>query len=108
MALAESRLTSIKGVDRLKENLKREGWTGEQPLSLGIYGMSAREMDATSQVNIAKFGEAWDALDDMYGALGKATVKMGVVGRAVRDNGSSTGGASTLISCRVSRFLHPR
>jgi len=91
VALAQSRLTTVAGVELLKEDLKYAGWKGEQPLSLGIYGMSAREMDATSQVNIAKFGDAWDALDDMYGALGKATVKMGVVGRAVRDNGSSTG-----------------
>lgn len=47
--------------------------------------MSAREMDGISQVNAVPFGKASDSLDDMYGALGSATLKVEVVGEAFHE-----------------------
>lgn len=55
---------------------------GENGFELGFYNMSAAQMDGVSQLNIAEFGAPLDTLDDMYGALGKATLKVGVVGKA--------------------------
>lgn len=85
VAVAESRLTTANGVDRLKYLLKISGWTGSGPLTLGSNTMSALQMDVLSQVNFAPFGDTFDVLDDMYGALGKATVKVGVVGHAFSE-----------------------
>lgn len=87
---AESKLTSVKGVERLTNLLKQAGWKGNGSVALGSISMSALQMDATSQVNVAPLGEIWDVLDDMYGALGKATVKVGVVGHAFSEQNPET------------------
>lgn len=47
--------------------------------------MQALQLDAISQINYAPLGETLDVLDDMYGALGKATLKFGVVGKAFTE-----------------------
>jgi hypothetical protein len=48
-------------------------------------------MDAICQLNFIKFGDNWDTLDDMYGALGSATLKIGAVGKAFRTSDPLTG-----------------
>lgn len=88
--VAESRLTTPNGLEQLRERLKTAGWKGDATFNLGYEGMSAVEMDSTSQVNFAPLGETWDVLDDMYGALGRALVKVGVVGVAVKDENPVT------------------
>ncbi|SOQ15014.1 hypothetical protein CFBP1573P_05299 [Pseudomonas syringae pv. persicae] len=45
--------------------------------------LGARQIDKSSQINIKNFGSTWDVADDMYGALGSATLKVGVIGEAV-------------------------
>ncbi|MGN2388023.1 DUF6402 family protein [Pseudomonas viridiflava] len=80
IAVAESRLTTPNALLRLKKLLKKQGWHGSAPFKLGSTLMTARQIDVSSQVNFTEFGGAWDALDDMYGALGTATLKVGVVG----------------------------
>lgn len=89
--VAESRLTTPAAVEQLKKQLKQARSKGDYPRSLGFYGMSALQMDATSQVNYAPLGGEWDVLDDMYGALGRAIVKVGVVGSALIDKNPVTG-----------------
>jgi hypothetical protein len=91
VAVAESRLTTANGITQLKERLEKAGWRGEGVFALGNKAVSARQMDASSQVNVAPLGELWDVLDDMYGALGKATVKVGVVGHAYTEEDSING-----------------
>ncbi|MDR0279096.1 MAG: DUF6402 family protein [Paucimonas sp.] len=80
--IAESRIETPNAIKLLKKRLKAAGWTPEKPCDLGFHGMSALQMDVVSQVNFSKFGESLDTLDDMYGALGRATLKVGVVGTA--------------------------
>ncbi|MBM1183396.1 hypothetical protein HBN84_18455 [Pseudomonas lundensis] len=80
--VAESLLTIPNALIRLQELLKSADWDGEGTKALGSYSMSALQMDACSQINFVKFGEVWNSLDDMYGALGKAVLKVGVVGEA--------------------------
>ncbi len=90
VAIAESRLTTPNAVKQLQKRLKKAGWTGKGSFELGFYNMSALQMDAFTQVNFADFGKAWDALDDMYGALGSATLKVGVVGKAFAEEHPAT------------------
>jgi len=85
--VAQTRLTTPNAVERLQYLLKKAGWRGDGPFDLGALDMSAPQIDAYSQVNFAEFGKFSDSLDDMYGALGNATLKVGVVGKAfTRDD----------------------
>lgn len=79
---AELLLTTVNAKARLNMLLKKAGWSGIGVVELGSNAMTALQMDSVSQLNFVKFGNVWDVLDDMYGALGKATLKVGVVGSA--------------------------
>ncbi|MEQ4341453.1 DUF6402 family protein [Pseudomonas syringae] len=79
--VAESRLSTPNALEQLETRLRKAGWQQNNQINLGFYGMSAREMDSMSQINFSLLGDTWDALDDMYGALGKATLKVGLVGK---------------------------
>lgn len=46
---------------------------------------SAFRLDQLHQSNARKFGDFSDPLDDMYGSLGKATLKVALIGEAKRD-----------------------
>lgn len=89
--IAESKLTTVSGIERLTSLLEKSGWTGKGEHTLGAVTMSALQMDVVSQVNFVRFGEAWDVLDDMYGALGKATIKVGVVGKTHSEEDPASG-----------------
>ena len=89
--VAESRIETPNAVHLLIKRLKTAGWVPGTLFDLGFHGMSAREMDAISQVNFVRFGESLDTLDDMYGALGKATLKVGVAGTAYSLVDAETG-----------------
>jgi hypothetical protein len=78
-------------VKLLKKRLETAGWNGEDAFDLGFYNMSAVQMDAICQLNFKNFGDEWDTLDDMYGALGSATLKIGAVGKAFRTSDPLTG-----------------
>ncbi|MQT97806.1 DUF6402 family protein [Pseudomonas helleri] len=82
---AESLLTNPNGIERLKDLLKRSGWMGYGVRKLGSNLMSSLQMDVVSQVNFTRFGSTWATLDDMYGALGIAVLKVGVVGEAFTE-----------------------
>ncbi|HCN46075.1 MAG TPA: hypothetical protein DIT18_10815 [Pseudomonas sp.] len=77
---ADSLIATPKAIFRLKELLEKSGWKNNSILTLGSSALSAREIDAVSQVNFVSLGSSDDTLDDMYGALGIATLKIGVVG----------------------------
>ena len=70
------------GLGLLKDRLQVAGWTPGSNVTLGSFGMTALDLDAISQVNRREIGAKLDTLDDMYGALGKATYKIAVVGRS--------------------------
>ncbi|OLS60198.1 DUF6402 family protein [Pseudomonas putida] len=88
---AESRLTTPNAVKRLRDLLRELGWKEGDVVSLGSISHSAREMDAFSQLNYTAFGSTEDPLDDMYGALGTATLKVGVVGQTFTKQDCETG-----------------
>lgn len=77
---ATSLINTLNAVSLLRVHLKAVGWKPGASFELGNVNMSAIQLDAVSQVNFVGFGKSLDVLDDMYGALGKATLKVGVVG----------------------------
>lgn len=79
------RLDNPASINMLRSNLKKAGWDGISSFELGSDGLSARAIDDNCQQNAIPFGQATDSLDDMYGALGRATLKLGVVGEATLD-----------------------
>jgi len=90
VAVAQSRISTPNAVFRLKELLKSAGWDGRSSMRLGNIEHSARQLDVSAQVNYALLGELSDPLDDMYGALGTALLKVCVSGKAfVREDSVS-------------------
>ncbi|OLS64320.1 DUF6402 family protein [Pseudomonas putida] len=87
---AESALTTPNAINRLKSLLEQAGWKKSGVVTLGSPDFSAREIDASSQVNYAVLGTLSDTLDDMYGALGIATLKVGVAGKTFSKIDSET------------------
>ncbi|MBI6846003.1 hypothetical protein BTW15_12695 [Pseudomonas syringae pv. tomato] len=82
VAVAESRISTVNAVKQLNSLLEKAGWKGGGSLRLGSTTMTATQLDVLTQINFAEFGSTWDVVDDMYGALGFATLKVGVVGTA--------------------------
>jgi len=72
------------GVIELREKLYRHGWKPGQSLTLGSKRMPAYQLDYLCQMNMRPLGSIWDTLDDFYGAIFKATLKVAVVGKAYR------------------------
>lgn len=88
--LAQTLIDTPNAIKLLRKRLAAAGWVPGSPFELGFFNMSAVQMDAVSQINFSEFGKTLDTLDDMYGALGKATVKVGLVGSAHTEFDSVT------------------
>ncbi len=54
-------------------------------MSTRYYGMPVRSFEALCRVNLVKLGTVYSTLDDLYGALGVANLKVGVIGTATRE-----------------------
>ena len=83
-------IRTAPAIEQLKKRLENAGWKQQSEFHLGSKASSAREIDDTSQVNYLTFGRPWNTLDDMYGALGSATVKVGLVGDAFVSSSMKT------------------
>ncbi|MBB3211471.1 hypothetical protein FHW67_000719 [Herbaspirillum sp. Sphag1AN] len=84
MAYLKKHWNSPDGVDELRTKLFRHGWERGQSFALGSKRMSAYQLDYICQMNMWPFGSIWDTLDDFYGAIFRATLKVAVVGNAYR------------------------
>ncbi|MDM0077492.1 DUF6402 family protein [Variovorax sp. J2P1-59] len=84
-AVLQGSWNSPNGIDVLRTRLKHAGWKTGQTLRLGNKHMSAMQLDLESQVNALKLGSAWDTLNDYFGAIFKASLKVAVVGKAYRS-----------------------
>ncbi|GAB6110540.1 DUF6402 family protein [Desulfomicrobium salsuginis] len=67
----------------LEEKLRRCGWPTKLP-KLGNTSMTARELNATCQIQTVPCGKLTDTIDDFYGAIGRGMVQMAVVGHVHR------------------------
>ena len=77
--LAVSRALSPAAIVLLKQRLADAGWTSGA-FTLGNTGMSARTLERACQTNFAPVGALEDTIDEFYGAIGKASFKVAVVG----------------------------
>ena len=73
------------GLDQLKTRLEAAGWQSGRTLWLGKDLKTAKELDLSCQVNSRMFGESSDVLDDLYGAIFRANLKLAVVGMTSRS-----------------------
>jgi hypothetical protein len=69
----------------LEKRLHHYGWPTTSP-RLGNTSMTARELNATCQIQTAHCGKLTDTIDDFYGAIGRGFVQLAVVGHVYRDN----------------------
>ena len=67
----------------LEDRLKRCGWPATSP-KLGNTSMTARELNATCQIQTVPCGKLTDTIDDFYGAIGRGMVQLAVVGHVHR------------------------
>jgi len=79
------RVANPAAVKLLNKRLTDAEWNRTTRKALGARNMSARELDESCQVNAKPFGSAISTLDDAYGALGSATMKVAVIGQASID-----------------------
>lgn len=79
--LAQGGWITENGLSLLKRRLIAAGWTPGKEFRLGSTRMKAIELEDLCQVNRKGFGEAYDVINDMYGAIGTGTMKIAVVGK---------------------------
>jgi hypothetical protein len=72
-----------KGV--LRNRMAKLPWGAKDKLSFGSQNDNAVQLERTCQSNFIAFGEKLDTLDDLYGGLGKAALKVALIGQAARD-----------------------
>jgi Family of unknown function (DUF6402) len=81
---ASLRALNANGITLLKTRLAEAGWRSG-PFTFGSTSMSARDLDASNQTNIAPVGSTLDTIDDFYGAIGRGLFKTAVVGKVTID-----------------------
>jgi hypothetical protein len=83
---------SPAGIAQLKEHVDRQRLGRQQQCwRLGDLSLPAKTLDNTCQVNYLVFGRLSDPLDDFYGAMGEAQMKVAASGIVIPvDNGKTT------------------
>ncbi|GKS89424.1 MULTISPECIES: DUF6402 family protein [unclassified Acidovorax] len=79
------------GIRQLQK--RADDWIGirsPQGWRLGNLAQAAKMLDETCQVNFLTFGRMSDPLDDLYGAMGEATLKVAVSGWVTRQGTGRT------------------
>ncbi len=93
MATLQAQWASPAGLSVLRDRVDRQGMGRPgQPWRFGSLGQPAKAVDESCQVNILTVGRLSDPLDDFYGAMGEATLKVAVSGIV-----TSTGAGKTTI-----------
>ncbi|HVI56431.1 MAG TPA: DUF6402 family protein [Luteibacter sp.] len=75
--------TPARGI--LRSRLADMSWGTQNRIAFGSLQDPAVLLDKTCQSNYETFGAKLDTMDDLYGSLGMATLKVAVIGEAVRD-----------------------
>ncbi|HEY4293637.1 DUF6402 family protein [Luteibacter sp.] len=74
----------------LRSRLTDLNWGTDRKVRFGSRHDSAVQLEMSCQSNFESFGDELDTMDDLYGALGLATLKVALIGEASRD--ARTGG----------------
>jgi hypothetical protein len=86
-ALTDLRAKMANGPARkvLAERVAGSAWGTSHRIGFGTPNDSAIQLEKTCQSNVEPFGANLDTMDDLYGSLGMATLKVALVGHALRD-----------------------
>ncbi len=80
MSRLQAQWNSLAGIQRLQGQVTLQAPGQTQPWRFGNLNQPAKILDATCQVNRLKVGRFGDPMDDFYGAMGEATLKIAVSG----------------------------
>ncbi|MEZ4179877.1 DUF6402 family protein, partial [Salmonella enterica] len=72
--------SSPAGIERLRTQVKRHTMRQVRPWRFGDLNQPPKVLDSICQVNFLKVGGWGDPMDDFYGAMGEATLKIAVSG----------------------------
>ncbi|WCM97525.1 DUF6402 family protein [Acidovorax sp. GBBC 1281] len=92
MATLQSGWATAKGIKELRQKIKDQSFGKTlKRWRFGDFNQSAKVLDATCQVNYLTFGKLSDPMDDFYGAMGEAQLKVAASGFvSTGSNGSGT------------------
>ncbi|HVI54922.1 MAG TPA: DUF6402 family protein [Luteibacter sp.] len=87
IAMDELRAKMANGPARanLRDRISTLPWLSHQKMAFGSQSDSAVQLDQTCQSNRVSFGGMMDTMDDLYGGIGRATLKVALIGEATRD-----------------------
>ena len=69
----------------LKERVSKLSWGTAERMQFGNRRNAAIELEQTCQSNFEPFGDTFDTMDDLFGGLGSATLKVALIGEARRN-----------------------
>ncbi|MDA8448546.1 DUF6402 family protein [Acidovorax sp. NCPPB 3859] len=78
MSKLQAQWNSTAGIVELQRKVTRQALGQTSPWRFGNLNQSAKILDHTCQVNRLKVGRFGDPMDDFYGAMGEATLKVAV------------------------------
>ncbi|SDG20622.1 DUF6402 family protein [Dyella sp. 333MFSha] len=87
MAMTRLRAKMANGPARelLRKRMSGAAWGTSNRVAFGSKDHTAIQLEATCQSNIELFGDNLGTMDDLYGSLGKAAMKVVLIGEATRD-----------------------
>ncbi|AVT12691.1 DUF6402 family protein [Paracidovorax avenae] len=80
MSRLQAQWNSPAGIEQLQRKVTRQMAGQTRPWRFGNLNHSAKVLDDHCQVNFLNVGQLSDPMDDFYGAMGKATLKIAVSG----------------------------
>ncbi|ATG94342.1 DUF6402 family protein [Paracidovorax citrulli] len=90
MSLLQAQWNSPAGIAQLQERIKQQSMRQTQPWRFGNLNQPAKALDENYQVNFLNVGRLGDPMDDFYGAMGEATLKIAVSGMVTPKEAGKT------------------
>jgi len=80
MSRLQNQWNSVAGLEQLQRKVTRQMAGRNRPWRFGDLAQSAKVLDHDCQVNFLNVGRFGDPMDDFYGAMGEASLKIAVSG----------------------------
>lgn len=85
MCELRSRMANEAARKLLVERLENLPWADNSSIRIGDRELNAIQLEGVCHSNSVGFGGNLDTMDDLYGSIGKGTLKVALVGEAKRD-----------------------
>lgn len=90
MSRLQAQWNSPAGIEQLQRKVTRQMSGQTRPWRFGNLNHSAKVLDDHCQVNFLNVGQLSDPMDDFYGAMGEATLKIAVSGTVTASRPGKT------------------